>query len=145
MIIEKPIELGLKTAKLIETMLYDGSVSCGFPSPADDYLDNSIDLNEFLIKKPSATFLVRAKGESMIGAGIFENSILIVDRSLDVRNGHICVVRINDEFMVKRYFHTGYHIVLRPDNPKFKEIIVEPDELDFEIWGIVRSIITNTL
>jgi DNA polymerase V len=120
-------------------------VSCGFPSPADDYLESPIDLNEHLIKKPSATFLVRAKGDSMMGSGIFENSILVVDRSLNIRNGLICVVRINDEFMVKRYFNTGYNIVLRADNPKYKDFIINPQEHDFEIWGIVRSIITEVL
>lgn len=124
--------------------LFSAQVSCGFPSPADDYIEKAIDLNEYLIKKPSATFLVRAKGDSMVGAGIFDNSILIVDRSLSSKNGRICVLRINDEFLVKRYFHCCTHILLRAENPKYKDKIINFDT-DFEIWGVVRSIITEVL
>jgi DNA polymerase V len=136
-----PLKIG---PKLFLKLFYHRA-SCGFPSPADDYLESPIDLNDLLIKKPSSTFLVRAKGDSMIGSGIFDNSILVVDRSLNIRNGLICVVRLKDEFMVKRYFNTGLHIVLRPDNPKYKDTIITPDFEDFEIWGIVRSIITQTV
>ncbi len=135
----------LKVGPSVLLKVVASQVSCGFPSPADDYLDSAIDLNDLLIKKPSSTFLVRAKGDSMIGAGIFENSILIVDRSLNIRNGHICVVRIDDEFLVKRYFNTGTHIVLKAESIKYEDIIIRPDEQDFEIWGIVRSIVTETL
>ncbi len=138
----RPIRLTPTT--VLKLKMATSQVSCGFPSPADDYLEKSIDLNEYLIKKPSATFLVRAKGDSMLGAGIFDNSILIVDRSLESRNGRICVVRINDEFTVKRFFHYGTHIVLKAENTKFKDKLIQLDE-DFEVWGVVRSIITEVL
>lgn len=138
----KPIRLTKTT--ILKLKLASSQVSCGFPSPADDYLEKAIDLNEYLIKKPSATFLVRAKGDSMVGAGIFDNSILIVDRSLESRNGRICVVRLYDEFTVKRFFHYGTFITLKSENPKFKDKVIQPDE-DFEIWGVVRSIITEVL
>lgn len=80
----------------------------------------------------------------MIGAGIFDNSILIVDRSLESKNGRICVVRLYDEFTVKRFFHYGTHMVLKSENPQFKDKVIQPDE-DFEVWGVVRSIITEIL
>jgi len=130
------------TAKELMAKIFDGSVQAGFPSPADDYLEKAIDLNELLIKKPAATFIVKAKGESMIGAGIFDGSYLVVDRSLSITNNSICVARVDGEFTVKRYLNFGVYIELRPENSKYKSIIVSEDN-DFEIWGIVRSVITE--
>jgi len=124
--------------------MYSNSVEAGFPSPADDYLEAPIDLNELLIKKPSATYLVRVSGDSMLGAGIFPGSILIVDRSMTIRNGLICVARVDDEFTVKRYLNTGSRVELHPENPSFKPIVIGKDT-DFEIQGVVRGIITIPL
>lgn len=119
-------------------------VEAGFPSPAEEYLENAIDLNDLLIKNPPATFLVRAKGESMLGAGIFEGSILVVDRSLEVRNGLICIAYLNGEFTVKRFFNSKGVIELHPENEEYKPIVVGADD-QFEVWGVVRSVITKTL
>ena len=76
-------------------------VSAGFPSPADDYLEGSLDLNEHLIRQPAATFFVRAKGDSMIGAGIHDGDLLVVDRSVNAKNGNVVIAVVNREISVK--------------------------------------------
>lgn len=124
--------------------MFSSVIEAGFPSPADDYLESPIDLNDLLVKKPSATYLVRVEGESMLGAGIFPGSILVVDRSLNIRSGQICVARINDEFTVKRYIINNGYVELHPENVAFKPIIIRADQ-DFEIQGVVRGIITVPL
>jgi DNA polymerase V len=117
--------------------LYSGSIACGFPSPAEDYLDHPLDLNELLIKKPAATFFIRAKGESMVPAGIFEGDILIIDRSLQAKNGHIILAVINGEFTLKRFIKNkdSSKVILQADNPKFTSIVIT-EEMDFQIWGV---------
>jgi len=82
--------------------LFTGKVAAGFPSPADDYIENNLDLNELLVQKPAATFFVRAQGESMLGAGIHPNDILVVDRSLEAVPGKVVICSINGELTVKR-------------------------------------------
>ena len=124
--------------------IVDGYVEAGFPSPADEYLESAIDLNDLLIKNPPATFLVRAKGESMIDAGIFEDSLLVVDRALEVRNGLICIAYLNGNFTVKRFYRKEHYIELHAENKNYSNLIVK--DLDhFEVWGVVRSVITNVL
>lgn len=117
--------------------LFLSQVSCGFPSPADEYLDASLDLNQFLIKKPAATFLVRASGDSMIDAGIFHSDILIVDRSLTAQFGQIVVAIYNGEFTVKRYMRAQPQgIMLAPENKKYQPLIIH-DMSEFQVWGVV--------
>jgi SOS-response transcriptional repressor LexA len=81
--------------------LFNGKVAAGFPSPADDYVEKNLDLNELLVQKPAATFFVRAQGESMLGAGIHPNDILVVDRSLEAVPGKVVICAINGELTVK--------------------------------------------
>jgi len=130
--------------KLLKLKMFSNYVEAGFPSPAEEYLENSIDLNELLITNPPATFLVRAKGESMIGAGIFEGSLLVVDRSLEVRNGLICIAYINGEFTVKRFFKKESCIELHSENDVYSPIVIK-DQDQFEVWGVVKSVITKTI
>ena len=85
--------------------LFSGKVAAGFPSPADDYIEKSLDLNELLVQKPAATFFVRAQGESMLGAGIHPNDILVVDRSIAPVPGKIVICALNGELTVKRLEH----------------------------------------
>jgi DNA polymerase V len=92
------------TDKKIELPFYTEKLSAGFPSPANDYLEKSLDLNEFLIKNPPATFFVEIQGDSMIGAGIHSGDILIVDRSLEAVHNKIVVAVVNGEFTVKRLY-----------------------------------------
>lgn len=116
------------------------SVPAGFPSPAEEYLEPKLDLNEFLIKHPSATFFVRVQGDSMTGAGIFNGDILIVDRALDPKEGDIAVCVIDGEFTVKRLQIINDEIFLAPENGEYKPIKVTTFQ-DFQVWGIVTYVI----
>ena len=115
-------------------------VSAGFPSPADDYIENSLDLNKHLIKHPAATFFVRVKGDSMIDAGIHSGDILIVDRSLDATDKKVVIAVVDGEFTVKRVRIIDKKIYLLPENSDFSstEII---ESMDFTIWGVVTNVI----
>ncbi len=112
-------------------------VSAGFPSPADDYIESSIDLNKELIRHPFATFFVRASGDSMIDAGIRPNATLVVDRMVETKSGDIIIARIGDELCVKELFLDDEgKVFLMPKNKNYKPIIISED-LDFEVWGKV--------
>lgn len=115
--------------------LYAARVPAGFPSPADDHLDRRLDLNEHLVRRPAATFFVRAEGESMMGAGIFDGDILIVDRSLTPRRGDIVIAVLHGELTVKRLATTRGRRLLKADNPAHPDLSL--DEAGCEIWGVV--------
>ena len=112
------------------------SVAAGFPSPAEDHMESSLDLNQHLIKHPSATFYVYARGDSMVSAGISNGDMLIVDRSLEATNNSIVVAIINGEFTVKRISKVNKDLYLMPHNSSYNPIKIT-EEMDFEIWGIV--------
>lgn len=114
-------------------------VACGFPSPADDYLDAPLDFNELLVKNPSATFAVRLESESMTGAGMLPGDIAIVDRSLNAKNGDIVVALIDTEFTVKRLLQHGAGVTLKAENPAFADIEIAEGQ-SFEIWGVITGI-----
>ena len=117
-----------------------GPAECGFPSPADDYLDNPLDFNELLVTNPAATFAVRLAGESMIGAGLFPGDIAVVDRSVAPTNNCIVLALLDGEFTVKRYRRSNGTVILAPENASFAPIIITAERA-FEIWGVVtRSI-----
>lgn len=117
--------------------LVASSVSAGFPSPAEDYIETSIDLNRELIRHPFATFFVRASGDSMIDAGIRPNATLVVDRMVETKSGDIVIARIGDELCVKELLlDDDGKVFLIPKNKNYKPIIISED-LDFEIWGKV--------
>jgi DNA polymerase V len=120
--------------------LFSGKVAAGFPSPADDYVDKNLDLNELLVQKPAATFFVRAQGESMLGAGIHPNDILVVDRSIEAVAGKIVICALNGELTVKRLERVNDHWQLKAENPAYANIIPH-DELDMVIWGVVTNVI----
>lgn len=120
--------------------LYEGRVSAGFPSPADDHLETSLDLNQHLIRRPSATFFVRASGESMINAGINDQDILVVDRSLEPGHEDIVIAALNGELTVKRLSLKDRQVKLQPENPRYPVIDITED-MEFLIWGVVTSVI----
>ncbi|KQC14688.1 MAG: hypothetical protein APR63_13705 [Desulfuromonas sp. SDB] len=120
--------------------LVTAKISAGFPSPADDYIDKKLDLNEYLIKHPSATFFVRVSGDSMIDAGIHSGDILIVDRAINPGSGKVVIAVIEGEFTVKRIKVKKNKIFLIPENPQFKPIQVKDHE-NCEIWGVVTHVI----
>ena len=125
---------------LYEIPLYGDKVAAGFPSPADDYLEDKIDLNQYLVKHPASTFLVRASGESMINAGIFPNDILVVDRSLKAENGKVVIAVVDSELTVKRYKKVGNKVELVPENERYQKIVLEK-ESEAYIWGVVTNVI----
>ncbi|MDR1729072.1 MAG: translesion error-prone DNA polymerase V autoproteolytic subunit [Prevotellaceae bacterium] len=114
----------------------DLGVSAGFPSPAQDYIQLSIDLNRELIKNPASTFLARVKGLSMKDAGIDDGDILIIDKSLQPLNGDIVVSYINGEFTLKTFKKEKDGIYLMPANQDYKPIKINPGD-NFMIWGVV--------
>jgi DNA polymerase V len=120
--------------------LVGGTVSAGFPSPASDFMDKSIDLNEMIIKHPHATFFVKVAGDSMNDAGIFEGDILTVDRSLEAVPGKIVIAVLDGELTVKRWQKIKDTFYLVPENKKYKPIAIS-EERNFEIWGVVTHVI----
>ena len=121
---------------------YGASVAAGFPSPADDFVEKRLDLNELLINKPASTFFVRAQGESMLGAGINPDDILVVDRSAHAGVGKIVVCALDGELTVKRLRSKEGKLVLAPENPDFPDIPLT-DGVEMVIWGVVTSVIHN--
>lgn len=124
----------------IELPLFLESVSAGFPSPADDYLEGKLDLNDYLIMNPAATFLVRVTGDSMTNSGIYSGDLLIVDRSLEPKDGNIVIAVIDGELTVKRLRYVKNKLSLLPENPKYKPIEIT-ESMNFEVWGVVSTVI----
>lgn len=122
--------------------LFTSWVQAGFPSPADDWIEDNLDLHQHLVKHPSATYFLRVKGDSMIGSGIHEADLLIVDRSLKPAHNDVIVAALNGEITVKRLFRQGGIVRLDPDNPRFNPILINEDS-EFIIWGVVTSVVHN--
>lgn len=120
--------------------LIEGTVQAGFPSPAGDYLEGRIDLNEHLIVHPAATFLVWVAGDSMTGAGIYDGDLLVVDRSIQPAVGHIVVVVVDGDLTLKRLARRGCRMVLQAENDAYPVIEVGEDA-ETLIWGVATSAI----
>jgi DNA polymerase V len=122
-----------------EIPVFGWPVKAGFPSPAEDFIEQNLDLNTYLIRNKPATFMLKVSGDSMMGAGILDGDLIVVDRSLDPEHGRIAVVRIGGEFTVKRLHYKDNHLFLMPENPQYSPIQVNVDELnsDYQVWGIV--------
>ena len=117
-------------------------ISAGFPSPALDFVDLSIDLNKHLIKHPSATFYGRVKGESLKNAGISDGDLLVIDRSLEPINGKIAVCFIDGEFTAKRIKKSKFELWLMPENDDYEPIKITEDN-NFVVWGVVTHVIKS--
>lgn len=124
----------------ISLPLFVSGLRAGFPSPADDYIEKKLDLNEYLVKHPAATFYVRVEGDSMIGAGILSGDILVVDRALQPTHNKIVVAIVDGEFTVKRLLIKGKKVLLSPENDMYQPIEVT-EGMDFAVWGVVTSVI----
>ena len=124
-----------KTPSRLRLPVYSSSVPAGFPSPADDHIEGKLDLNEHLIKRPSATFFVRASGESMRDAGIFDGDLLIIDRSITPKSDHIVIAAVDGDLTVKRLVRSCDEWLLTPENQAYPTIKL--DGPDTEIWGVV--------
>ena len=130
------------TTSTVSLPFVESGISAGFPSPADDFLDISIDLNKEFVKNPSTTFYGRVKGDSMINAGLNSGDLLIIDKSLEPINNKIAVCFIDGEFTVKRIKIEKDIVWLVAENKKYKPIKVTCDN-DFLIWGIVTTVIKS--
>ncbi len=127
----------------LELPLAGSGISAGFPSPAEDFEEISLDLNKTLVKHPAATFYARVKGDSMTDAGIRDGDLLVIDKALDPKEGDIAVCFLDGEFTVKRIALNSDGIYLMPANSEFKPIRIS-EENEFQIWGIVAYVIHKT-
>lgn len=125
-----------KDESATNNLYFFGEIECGFPSPAQDYLEKGINLHDHVVKKPAATFFMRAKGDSMIEAGIYPNDLLVIDRSITARSGHIIVASLNGEFTLKRLSYRQGQAYLVPENKFFKPIAILPEH-DFQVFGVL--------
>ena len=133
--IPQPASLGTK----VNLPVLESAVRAGFPSPAEDYIEGSLDLNEHLIRHPAATFIVRVEGESMRGVGIFPGDLLVVDRSVEPRDGHVVIAAVQGELTVKRLKGSPGAWRLVVEHPDFAAISLAKEGEDASIWGVVTS------
>lgn len=124
--------------------LYSHRVAAGFPSPADDYIEARLSLDEHLIPHREATFFVRAIGNSMIHAGIFDGDLLIVDRSVTPTHNHIVIAVLDGELTVKRLYQRDGITMLKAENPRYKDILLK-EQQELRIWGVVTATIKQLL
>ena len=130
----------IEDSSLGDIPLYGDAVPAGFPSPADDYLDMDLNLHDYLVQHPSATFCVKAIGDSMIDAGIQSSDVMVVDRALTPKNNDIVLAVVNGEFTVKRIKKNEEELYLMPANENYRPMKITED-MDFQVWGVVTFII----
>lgn len=118
------------------SVMFTGDIQCGFPSPALEYIEKGLNLHDYVVKKPAATYFMRAKGDSMTGAGIYPDDLLIIDRSITPTKGNIVAASIHGEMTLKRLAYQFGKPVLMPENPKYKPIFITEDS-DFQIFGVL--------
>ncbi|MCB9790526.1 translesion error-prone DNA polymerase V autoproteolytic subunit [Candidatus Nomurabacteria bacterium] len=124
--------------------LFSSTVSAGFPNTAEDMVEQGLNLHEHLVKKPAATYFLRVCGNSMINAGIHSGDLLIVDRSLEPKDGNVVIASLDREFTVKRLRFSGGKYCLYPENPAYKPIFLDQTN-DIEVWGVVISVIHSLI
>ena len=137
---EKLTFLKPKKGNSLGQWLVEQGISAGFPSPADDFKEFRISLDKELVKNKEATFYARVSGDSMIGAGLDDGDLLVIDRSLSPENGKIVICLIDGEFTVKRIKKEKGTFYLMPENKKYKSIEINEDN-ELIIWGVVQYVI----
>lgn len=143
MILHKSQNLSFFTPEISNgpgALFFDTGISAGFPSPAEDFKQQRISLDKELIKNKEATFFARVSGQSMIGAGLDDSDLLVIDRSLEPQHNKIAVCFLDGEFTVKRLKVKHDGIWLQPENPEYEPIKITKEN-DFVIWGIVTNVI----
>ena len=120
--------------------LAEEGISAGFPSPADDFKETRISLDRELVKNKEATFYARVSGDSMVGAGLDDGDLLVIDRSKNPENGKIAICLVDGEFTVKRIKKEKNKLYLKPENKKYKPVELK-EENELIIWGIVEYVI----
>jgi len=122
--------------------LFLSRISAGFPSPADDYIEGKLSLDEHLVRQPEATFFLRVQGDSMIGAGIHDGDLLIVDKSLTAQHNNIVIAEVFGELTVKRLHDQGGVVLLLAENTAYRPIVIN-EESQLVIWGVVTNVVHN--
>lgn len=133
-----PIQAPVVGAIPVRLPLFSHKVAAGFPSPADDYIEGRLSLDEHLIQHRESTFFVRAKGHSMVDAGIFDGDLLVVDKSLTPSSGDIVIAVVDGDLTVKRLIKRSGQVILKPENPRFAEIEFKEGQ-ELQVWGVVTS------
>ena len=152
---DRPITPALPTLEQLALQLLPGVLACalpsfvfsvpaGFPSPATDYMEDGIDLNDYLVRHKSASFLFRVRGDSMLFAGIIDGDRVVVDRSIEAKHNHIIIAVLDGEYTIKRLYRQGNHIELRPDNPAHQPILLAPGA-ELQVWGVVVRVARRCL
>lgn len=131
-----------KSFSKLSIPLFLERVSAGFPSPAEDYVEKTLDLNELCIQHPAATFFVRVQGESMIEAGIYPEDILVVDRSLRAQHGDVIIASLESEMTVKEIHLTPEPVMLLPRNRNYQPILIE-EGMVLEVFGVVTNVVRS--
>lgn len=145
-IIEKLAKVGLTVmrpdvhAPSASMPLFISRVAAGFPSPADDYVETALDLNEYCMANRAACFFLRVTGHSMTGAGIHDGDILVVDRSITPKSGNVVIAVLDGELTVKRMVRKGGMVLLMPENKDYPVITIDPEQ-DFSVWGVVTFVV----
>lgn len=111
-------------------------ISAGFPSPAADYEDKRLDINDYLVRNPVSTFFFPVQGDSMEGAEIFEGDVLVVDKSVEAQHGHIVVAFVNGERLVKRLYCRNGKVALVAENPEYPPLVIK-EGVELTVWGVV--------
>ncbi len=140
-----PVSLVHEVAELVELKgrglpLYSSAVRAGLPTAADDHMESRLDLHDYVVRHPQATFFVRVQGDSMINAGIHEGDILVVDRSVEAREGSIVIAVLDGELTVKRLRRRDGGVQLVPENDRYPVINVGPEQ-EFRLWGVVTTVV----
>lgn len=128
------------TGKEMELPVAEAHIKAGFPSPADDFMEDRLDLNEHLIDHPAATFFVRVSGNSMVNAGIHDGDILIVDRAIEPVDGKIVIAVLDGQLSVKRLRKQNGKVLLQPENEDYGVMEIN-EENDLRVWGVVNHVI----
>lgn len=137
-----PLQSAAATPASCRLPLLQHRISAGFPSPAEEYIEKSLDLNTYLVRNKTATFFFRVMGDSMTGANIHDGDMLVVDRSIEPRHGHIVLAVINNEYTVKRLHSLGGVVELHAENPAYAPIYFqEHDEL--QVWGVIVGAVSR--
>jgi len=123
-----------------EIRLLAHRMSAGFPSPAADYAEDGLDLNDYLIRNKPATFMFTVRGDSMIGASIEDGDKVLVDRALTPKSRDIIVAVVDGEYTIKRLYKSRGHVELRPENPHYPPIVLK-DGTDLQTWGVVVGVV----
>ncbi|WP_158281441.1 LexA family protein [Sediminitomix flava] len=117
--------------------LFSSIIPAGYPSPSDEFMEEDLRIEEYLIRNQPATFMIRVKGESMHNAGIFDNDLLIVDRSVLAKHNDVILAWLNGEFTVKRFLQTDTDTWLKAENYKFRPRKIDPKKDTFRVWGVI--------